>query len=114
MPTVTVSTDELRALVAEAVQAATAPLTDQIQRMACVLNAKVASPVTLLTTREAAERARRCEKTVRGWIHLGYLTDRRGGGGKGAGHLVMLDELEVLLSDGPEAARRYRTRMGRD
>ena len=108
MATVTLTTDELRAIVAEAV----APLESRIERLAVVLNSKLATPAETLTTEQAAERAKVCGKTVRKWVALGYLSDRRAGLGKGA-HLILADELDVMIADGPDAARRFRDRMGR-
>jgi len=89
MATVTLTADELRAIVAEAV----APLESRIERL-------------------AADRAKVCTKTLRKWVALGYLSDRRAGLGKGA-HLILADELDVMIADGPDAARRFRDRMGR-
>ena len=116
MPTVTISTDELKAIVAEAVGAAVReraePLERQVHQLAVVVNSKLAEPVNLLTTAEAAKRARVSTKTLLKWISLGYLSDRRAGLGTGA-HRVMADEIDVMITDGPDAARRYRERMGR-
>lgn len=116
MSTVTITTDELRAIVADAVKAAvrerTEPLERHVHQLAVAVNSKLAVPTDTLTTAQAAKRAKVCTKTVLKWIALGILSDRRAGIGKGA-HLILADELEVFITDGEDAARRYRERMGR-
>jgi len=85
-----------------------------LHRLTTTINSKLASPTETLTVAQAAKRVKKCDKTVRGWIKLGVLSERRAGLGKGAAHLVLADELEVLITDGEDACRRYRERMGRD
>lgn len=84
-----------------------------LHRLTVVINSRIAPPVELLTTAEAAKRAKVCGKTIRTWIKLGLLSERRGGRGKGAEHRVLADELDVLITDGEDAVRRFRERMGR-
>ncbi len=84
-----------------------------VHRLAAVVNSRLAPPVDLLTVKEAAARVKKCPKTIRKWIALGILTERRAGTGKGAEHRILADELDVLLADGEDACRRYRVSMGR-
>ena len=109
MPAVTLTPEQLKAIVAEAV----APLEAKVHRLTAVVNAKLATPVETLTVKQAAARVKKCPTTVRNWIKLGILSERRGGRGKGADHLVLADELDVFITDGPEAVKRYRERLGR-
>lgn len=85
----------------------------ELHRLTTVVSSRLAAPVDLLTTAEAATRARTCTKTILKKIAMGVLTDRRVGTGRGA-HRIMADELDVMIADGEDAVRRYRSRMGRD
>lgn len=84
-----------------------------LHRLSTLIASKLATPVETLTVAQAAKRVKKCTKTVRGWILMGVLSERRSGRGKGSAHLVLADELDVLITDGEHALKRYRERLGR-
>lgn len=115
MPTtVTLTTEELRAIVAAAVREQTEPLALQVHRLEATLRSKVSAPVVKLTAAEAAARLRKHVKTVHRLLAKRLFTDCRGGKASGSPWLIYADELDVYDTDGEEALARFRERMGRE
>jgi len=109
----TSTTEELRAIVAEAVTAATEPLRLHVHRLAGIVQSRLAMPVDSLTTAEAMDRIKCSETTLRRLLAKRIFTDVRCGKTRGAEWKLLADEVDVYRLEGADALAVYRQQMGR-
>lgn len=113
MTTVTLTTDELRSLIAAAVREQTEPLRSDVHRLAGVVQSRLALPIDSLRTSEACERLKCSVTTLRRLLARGLFTDVRCGGTRGSEWKLLSDEVDVFRLEGRDALVAYRKQMGR-
>lgn len=100
--------DQVSALVAEVRE-----VKDALRRLEATVRGKIATPVSSLTTHEAAEVLSCSVGSVRRLLERDLFTDVRAGKRCGSPWKVLADELEVYRLEGEASLSRFRRDMGR-